>query len=452
MEKRLVMLTVNGVEVQAKKCLKCENIKALEEFSKQKLGLGGRRSRCKVCQKEDQSRTPEKGRKWTESKIKKEIQNLYNEGIDINYDNLKKINRKDLLNASRMYFGSYENAVNSSGFNYDKIKKFTYYSKVDVVSKIKDKFNNGESLSYSDNRNTHLQKSAKYYFGSWGSAIHEVGINYKDFLKTKKPLPKEEFDLIIKKMCHDKNNLNFNSIEQIVYKAAKRHYGSWQNAVETVLKKDYSEVRLRETWNRDKIIQYFNILKEKNESLCFGNIRHNHAAFMGAVEREFGNWKDFLEMNLGIDYLATLQSFHIYSRYGMQFEKLLDDIIRNLDIKYKKYNGIHKEIRPDYIFKNSCLGDAKLSEWTIYGSETIEKYEPYCKSLVIIFLRGNKTTDKMITKKTRLISVYKLVKQLPKNKRNIYLEKLNNLESLINKVPNKNSNKTYVPKRKNKIN
>lgn len=46
---QLVQIEVNGEMVDAKECAKCGEIKALEEFSRHKQCLGGRRSQCREC-------------------------------------------------------------------------------------------------------------------------------------------------------------------------------------------------------------------------------------------------------------------------------------------------------------------------------------------------------------------------------------------------------------------
>lgn len=115
--------------------------------------------------------------------------------------------------------------------------------------------------------------------------------------------------------------------------------------------------------------------------------------------------------------------------YGKLFERMVDELLIELNIYYKK--GYNKKIKPDYVFKNNIWADAKLSRWTITqpSCETVEKYEPYCTLLNIIYLRGE-VLDKMITKKTRLISVHLLIKQLPKHLQRVYSERCNEIEEL----------------------
>jgi hypothetical protein len=116
--------------------------------------------------------------------------------------------------------------------------------------------------------------------------------------------------------------------------------------------------------------------------------------------------------------------------YGKLFERIVDEILIDLKVSYKKvYN---QKLNPDYVLKNKVWMDAKLSRWTITQSscQTVEKYEPHCKLLTIVYLRGE-VMEKMITKKTRLLSVYLLIKQLPTHLQRFYTEKCIEIEELV---------------------
>lgn len=64
--KRIVVekIKVNGVLVDAKKCTKCGEVKPLDEFYRDKKGIGGRLPRCKVCMRENIEKQREAYRKW----------------------------------------------------------------------------------------------------------------------------------------------------------------------------------------------------------------------------------------------------------------------------------------------------------------------------------------------------------------------------------------------------
>jgi hypothetical protein len=62
--------------------------------------------------------------------------------------------------------------------------------------------------------------------------------------------------------------------------------------------------------------------------------------------------------------------------------------------------------------------------------DTIKRYEKHCSKLIIVYLIGDKAQDRMITEKTRLVSVSYFLNMLKEDKRNEYLLKLKSIESI----------------------
>jgi hypothetical protein len=122
------------------------------------------------------------------------------------------------------------------------------------------------------------------------------------------------------------------------------------------------------------------------------------------------------------------------SNLGRDFEKITDQLMSELNVLYEKYE--HDVLNPDYVLKNNIWVDSKLSEWSIKNCNTVQRYVPYCKLLTIVFLRGCKQKDEIVSSKVRVLSVYKLVKQLPKFKQEFYLEKLKEIEDKIKQAEN----------------
>jgi regulator of replication initiation timing len=179
-------------------------------------------------------------------------------------------------------------------------------------------------------------------------------------------------------------------------------------------------------WTEDKLISEIKRLHNDGIKLNGGNIFSNYQYIIQASYKLFGGWANALcAAGFNYDEISTDRAIEIL--VGRKFEKLLDRLLCELNIQYDKYE--HEIYKPDYIFSLNRWGDAKLSEWTIFNSNcnTIENYRSHCKYLTIIYLRGNKYRDEIISHNTRLISVYKLVKQLPKQTRTIYERELNDL-------------------------
>jgi hypothetical protein len=143
----------------------------------------------------------------------------------------------------------------------------------------------------------------------------------------------------------------------------------------------------------------------------------------------FGSWENAVKA-ADINYEDVRQDGSTLAPLGHEFEGVLSEILADLNVPFKQYD--HDKYRPDFVVDNEWI-DAKLSQFTYRtqddnGLTCVDKYEPHCDKLTLIFLRGNRECDAMVTDKTRLVSVYKYVNKLPDSLRGKYYAKLDEIE------------------------
>lgn len=111
----------------------------------------------------------------------------------------------------------------------------------------------------------------------------------------------------------------------------------------------------------------------------------------------------------------------IYSELGRKFEEVVGEILEETSIRFSKYNCGIKGCEPDFIISQSHWMDAKLSEHTVFNSETIQKYEPHIEKLTIIYLRKTSQLEfkRMVSTKTELVHISHFIEPLP-NERKVY--------------------------------
>jgi hypothetical protein len=213
--------------------------------------------------------------------------------------------------------------------------------------------------------------------------------------------------------------------------AARRHFGKWGNAIlefEKYYKVNVPDLKFKRRGyfqdNKENIIYEIKLRANKNLKLNTLKLREDVQGLYLAACREFGSWEKALA-EAGFDYKQIKEDVPKSRNHGKTFEFILGEILTELNILYQK--GFNRKLRPDFRIKYNQWIDAKLSEWSIYCCKTMEKYEPHCTLLTIVYLRGNKNKDKMISHKTRLISVYKLIKALPNYRYKYYIKILDDL-------------------------
>ncbi|MDK7667404.1 hypothetical protein [Cytobacillus oceanisediminis] len=121
----------------------------------------------------------------------------------------------------------------------------------------------------------------------------------------------------------------------------------------------------------------------------------------------------------------------IYSELGKRFEELVGELLNETKIPYTKYNCGVRGCEPDFILSPSHWADAKLSEHTVFNSETMQKYEPHIEKLTIIYLRKTSQLEyrRMVSPKTELVHISYYMEGLSVERRSYYEEELRDIET-----------------------
>ena len=95
---------------------------------------------------------------FTKNDIITQIQDLQKAKISLNYTNMRKLRRGDLLSSAFHIFGSWKDAIISSGLNYDAINLYSSRKQWDtktILNTINELYVQGESLKFSDIKEKH---------------------------------------------------------------------------------------------------------------------------------------------------------------------------------------------------------------------------------------------------------------------------------------------------------
>ncbi|MFA6270615.1 MAG: hypothetical protein WC657_05430 [Candidatus Paceibacterota bacterium] len=132
--------------------------------------------------------------------------------------------------AAERIFGSWKNAIEACGLDYNTIRKYRIWSKEIIMKEIKKRHKSGQSL------------------------------NSKNAYKTDRPL----------------------------YMAAVKRYKNWGTAVKAA-GIDYSKVRLRRMMSKSEIRQEILGLYQSGVDLAYTNMRENHLYLFAAGMKKLGN-------------------------------------------------------------------------------------------------------------------------------------------------------------------
>lgn len=118
-------------------------------------------------------------RVWTRDRILREIGDLHRAGQKLNSGVIGKT-RSGLYNASIREFGSWKDAIDRAGLDWDSISKVESWSKERILAEIRRLADQGMPLNYkfAYYQHTRLLKAAEKHMGSWKAALEAAGFDY----------------------------------------------------------------------------------------------------------------------------------------------------------------------------------------------------------------------------------------------------------------------------------
>jgi hypothetical protein len=175
------------------------------------------------------------------------------------------------------------------------------WSKDEIAMEILRLFAAGEELNYGSVQQNHLKllRAATRYFGSWKDAIEFAGLNYDD-IRRYRVWSEEKILAKIRKYHKEDQDLSWRHVSTVLdpplAAAAIRsnRFGSWQKALEEA-GLDYETIRKHRHWDDDLVINEMKALAERGESLRVSDVTETNPALVAAARRRFEGWYDAVE-------------------------------------------------------------------------------------------------------------------------------------------------------------
>jgi len=133
-------------------------------------------------------------------------------------------------------FGSWKEAIEACGLDYDEIRKYKRWSKERVIEEIQKRAEHGRSMTsgYNQRRNKSLYMAAVNHFKSWGAALEAAGIHYPP-VRVRKRMTAEQVEAEVRKLLASGEDLAYpnmrtNHLALLTAAARKLGGGSWDAA------------------------------------------------------------------------------------------------------------------------------------------------------------------------------------------------------------------------------
>jgi len=138
--------------------------------------------------------------------------------------------------AAERIFGSWGNAIRAAGLDYNLVRKYRSWNRMRVLSEIRKRHKNGESLSsqYVQFHFKSLYMAAIHYFESWGAAIKLAGLDY-DNIRIRRSMTPRQIRAAIRRLYKQGVDLSYSNMRKnhqylLAYGMKKLGGGSWAEA------------------------------------------------------------------------------------------------------------------------------------------------------------------------------------------------------------------------------
>jgi hypothetical protein len=193
---------------------------------------------------------------WAASKILSTIRSLSRRQRPPRPAELKR-RYSHLVQAARRHFGSWSKAVIAAGVDPAKLRRVAPWTKERIIEAILTRALNNEPLGSQSTRPRSLAEAGSRVFGSWTSALAAAGVDPKRYTcrqpgsgvgmtsrtpghtaqNTHRPGPRWSNEGVLEAILarlREQKRMNSTAVckdDNSLYRAAKRRYGGWHNAL-----------------------------------------------------------------------------------------------------------------------------------------------------------------------------------------------------------------------------
>jgi hypothetical protein len=251
---------------------------------------------------------------WDEETVVAAIRGEIIAGNEVSYfATFKRV--PSLLRAGVRTFGSWRNAIEATGLNYDDIKKYRTWSEERVIAVIQAHAEEGHDLSWRSTFATldpSLAAAALNYFDDWHKALEAAGLNPELIAKYKRwslESIEEELRLRVEEGA-GVGYTSFKETQRGIIDATYRRvesFAEFRNSVVGEPPKTIKELKIiennpsikkskkRELWTKEKIVLEIKNRANQNIPLYYKAIFVENRSLLRAGERHFGKWSKAIE-------------------------------------------------------------------------------------------------------------------------------------------------------------
>lgn len=187
----------------------------------------------------------------------------------------------NLISAASKYFGGFYKAVEAAGLSLPQGK----WSKRSIIERIQEHYVSGHRLEINGFGDKRFAENAKRYFGTWREAVKEAGLGSRLPPPIKnRTWSAAEVLKAIRSISQSEGGLSNAWRDTGLYSVAKKHFGTWREAV---IAAGCKPVQRR--WSKEVVVTEIQERYRRGLSLS-SDVYKQDPPLAGAATRLFGNW------------------------------------------------------------------------------------------------------------------------------------------------------------------
>jgi len=230
---------------------------------------------------------PPQAREWTQADAIAEVRRLYKAGLTIRYRDLELAGREDLVGAIRTYVGSIVRARVLANVPHPPRAEYVQdrWDEDRVVEDVLELHDAGESLAYSKVPSK-LVNAAKRYFGSWDNALFAAGLDPDEIRLRRRQYTHERMIERMRELAREQPTMNFGQL----YKhpdgqALWRRFGSLEAGLEAAGLTEWPVRILHDAYTTEEVIAALKARRREGKSLRKTAIEEDSRLCLGIVRR-----------------------------------------------------------------------------------------------------------------------------------------------------------------------
>ncbi|MFN0248651.1 MAG: hypothetical protein ACKV2T_17310 [Kofleriaceae bacterium] len=245
---------------------------------------------------------PEHPRRWSKETVAAEIVRLHRKGVRITNLGLKD-EHGALLGAITEYFGSIVVARRAARVPEPApllVKKRQRWDEARVIAEIEELHRSGESVANSKVPNP-LLKAGKRYFGSWKNAIEAAGLNYDEVRLAHEPYTEEDLLEILRDLARDQPEMLLSDLGyKGFFPTILRLFGTLDVALERARVKDWPVRERLRALSKSEALAALRQRERDGLSTARETVREEQNVLYHSGIIHFGEWQRFCDA-AGVD-------------------------------------------------------------------------------------------------------------------------------------------------------